>query len=238
MTIRAVLFDLDDTLFDHQASAGKGLSSFIHHLAKVPSADLLQRWFEVERTNFDRWLAGEISFPEQRRERLRQFLPLASIEVPALDAKLDEMFAVYLSRYEAAWTAFPDAANTLRTLIMRGFIVGVITNGNHVQQTQKIQRIGLGSLVHRIFSSELVGHAKPAVEAFLIPCESLQLTPQEVLYVGDNYRIDIEGARNAGLFALHLDRSTAEEADPQTLRTLTTLPTLLEKTPSYFVPGR
>lgn len=237
MTIRAVLFDLDDTLFDHQASATEGFTTFIHHLSSLPSESLLQCWFEVERTNYDRWLAGEISFSEQRRERLRQFLPAANIQVPTSEAELDEMFAIYLSHYEAAWTAFPDAADALRTLVGRGLMVSVLTNGNHVQQTQKIQRIGLGTLVHPIFSSESVGHAKPSVEAFLIPCESLQLSPQEVLYVGDNHRTDIEGARTAGLFALHLDRNNSGQG-PHTLHTLAALPTLLKMPPSNFMPGR
>jgi putative hydrolase of the HAD superfamily len=109
-------------------------------------------------------------------------------------------------------------------------LVGVMTNGNHVQQTKKIERIGLENLLDAIFSSEMVGHAKPSAEAFLIPCESLQVPPDEVLYVGDNYRMDVEGARNAGLSAIHLDRAAADPG-PRTVRTLTELPTILEKRP-------
>lgn len=201
------------------------------------SASLCQRRFDVERINYDRWLSGDISFLEQRRERLRQFLPLAGLQVPTSEQELDELFAAYPSRYEAAWTAFPDAPDALRLLADLGLVVGVMTNGNHVQQTQKIRRIGLESLVDPVFSSESLGHAKPSAEAFLIPCESLQLSPKEVLYIGDNYRVDIEGARGAGLSAIHLDRSNTGH-DPNALRTLTALPTLLETPFSQFPPGR
>jgi putative hydrolase of the HAD superfamily len=103
-------------------------------------------------------------------------------------------------------TAFRDAAPALQELGASGITVGVITNGNHHQQTSKIERIGLGRLMDGVFSSELTGYAKPAPEAFLIPCESMGISPAETLYVGDNYATDVAGATSAGLQALHLDR--------------------------------
>ncbi|ASN18725.1 HAD family hydrolase [Arthrobacter sp. YN] len=119
---------------------------------------------------------------------------------------MDELFTTYLENYENAWIAFPDAAPALKSLRVIGMPVGVITNGNHDQQTSKVKRIGLAPLLDRVFSSELTNHAKPAQEAFLQPCRSMNVSPTETLYVGDNYRVDIEGARNAGLKTLHLNR--------------------------------
>lgn len=87
--------------------------------------------------------------------------------------------------------------------------VGVITNGNHGQQTAKINRIGLGPLLDQVFSSEQTGYAKPAAGAFLDPCKSMGLSAAETLYVGDNYATDVAGARQAGLQAIHLDRDGA-----------------------------
>jgi putative hydrolase of the HAD superfamily len=130
---------------------------------------------------------------------------------------------------DEAWTAFPDAAPALLGLRAAGMPVGVVTNGNHDQQTSKINRIGLEPLIDRIFSSELTSHAKPAPEAFAEPCKSMQLWPAQTLYVGDNYRVDIEGARNAGLQAIHLNREgTRRMATIQSLAEL--LPLLIEGT--------
>jgi putative hydrolase of the HAD superfamily len=67
--IQAVLFDLDNTLFDHQASGRAGLKAFLRHLQATPSADLASSWFEIEQLSYDRFLSKEISFQEQRRER-------------------------------------------------------------------------------------------------------------------------------------------------------------------------
>ena len=204
--IQAVLFDLDNTLFDHQASGRAGLKAFLRHLQATPSADLASSWFEIEQLSYDRFLSKEISFQEQRRERLRQFLPMIGLTDPVEESQLDDLFVTYLQNYERAWTAFRDAEPALQELRASGITVGVITNGNHHQQTSKIERIGLGRLMDGVFSSELTGYAKPAPEAFLIPCESMGISPAETLYVGDNYATDVAGARNAGLQALHLDR--------------------------------
>ncbi|TNB69583.1 HAD family hydrolase [Arthrobacter sp. BB-1] len=86
------------------------------------------------------------------------------------------------------------------------------------QQRAKVKKIGLEPLVDRIFTSELIGHAKPASEAFLEPCKELNVSPAQVLYVGDNYTVDVEGARNAGLQAVHLARgSNPSEGSIQSL---------------------
>jgi putative hydrolase of the HAD superfamily len=222
--IRAVLFDLDNTLFDHPASARAGLDAFLRHLGTEQSEELTLSWLEIEQVNYDRFLSKELSFPEQRRERLRQFLPLTGLAIPQTDTGLDELFAIYLQNYEDAWTAFPDAAPAVWSLRDGGMPVGVVTNGNHNQQTAKINKIGLGQLVDRIFSSELTNHAKPAPEAFTQPCKSMNVSPALTLYVGDNYRVDIEGAQNAGLHAIHLNRDgTGDQGAIQSLAELAPL---------------
>ncbi|UKA73059.1 HAD family hydrolase [Arthrobacter sp. FW306-06-A] len=206
MEIRAVLFDLDNTLFDHPASVRTGVRLFLEHVGVGCSQELTSAWFRIEQANYDRYLAKELSFEEQRRERLREFRHLAGSDVPPTNWELDELFAKYVQSYEEAWTAFPDAVSTLRSIRAIGLPVGVVTNGNHKQQTAKISRTGLEGLLDGIFSSELMNHAKPEPEAFTLPCQSLNVLPSGTLYVGDNYRVDVEGARNAGLQALHLDR--------------------------------
>ncbi|MBD1539208.1 HAD family hydrolase [Arthrobacter sp. S13_S34] len=225
MEIRAVLFDLDNTLFDHAASARAGLDAFLQHLGTASTDDLARAWFQLEQSIYHRFLADELSFQEQRQERLRQFLPLAGRAVPVTDRLLDGLFDVYLQSYQDKWAAFPDAAPALRSLHDGGMPVGVITNGNHRQQTLKISKIGLGPLIRRTFSSESTGHAKPSPEAFIQPCKSLGISPAQALYVGDNFRVDVEGARSAGLQSIHLNR---DGGGPEgTIQSLTELIPLL-----------
>lgn len=225
MEIRAVLFDLDNTLFDHQASTCAAVNALLRHLGLDRSEELTRSWCDIENDVFDRFLAKELSLQEHRRERLRQFLPLAAISVPEKSSQLDELFAIFLKNYEDAWTAFPDAAHTLEKLRATGIPVAVITNGNLNQQTAKIQRTGLRPFVNQVFSSDVTDYAKPAPEAFLRPCKSMQVLPAHALYVGDNYRVDVEGARKAGLHAIFLEREGSRR--PGAIQSLIDLPPLL-----------
>jgi len=221
MHIRAVLFDLDNTLFDHSGSAHTALYAFAHNLGIILSDKLAQQWFDIEQACYDRFLNGGFSFQDQRRERLRRFFTCAGLPCPGTAVELDRIFATYLRKYEAAWTAFPDAAPALRQLHARGMTVGVITNGNHEQQQLKVHKTGLEPLLDAVFTSGQMGHAKPTRDAFLVPCKSLGLPPGQVLYVGDNYKVDVEGAQAAGLHAVHLDRkSPCRPASLSSLRQL------------------
>jgi FMN phosphatase YigB (HAD superfamily) len=74
--IEAVVFDLDDTLFDHRGSVRTALGAWLRGLGSVATDDLVEAWLRVEERHFPRWRSGEISWVEQRRERLRDFLPL------------------------------------------------------------------------------------------------------------------------------------------------------------------
>ncbi|MFD5277581.1 HAD family hydrolase [Pseudarthrobacter sp. NPDC058362] len=225
MEIRAVLFDLDDTLFDHQASSRAAVHTFLGQLGLNRSEELTRAWFDIENRVFDRFLAKQLSLQEHRRERLRQFLPLTTMSIPKKARQLDELFVLFLENYEDAWTAFPDAALALRTLNAAGVPVAVVTNGVLDQQSAKVRKIGLGPFVNQVFSSDATGYAKPAPEAFLKPCMSMQVSPAQGLYVGDNYRVDVEGAQNAGLHAIFLDREGPRH--PGSIQSLSDLPPLL-----------
>ena len=102
------MFDLDDTLFDHTGSTRRALCAWLSTLDVVPSALLAEDWFAAEKCHFEAWRAGVISFDEQRRRRLRDFLPLIRRPV-GTDAALDSVFAGYLHCYEESWQAFDDA---------------------------------------------------------------------------------------------------------------------------------
>ena len=90
--MKAVIFDLDNTLFDHTASATYAIRSWVPELGGTPSDELVAQWFVIEDRNYDQWLAGALTHQGQRRGRLRDFLPLIGHPVPPTDAELDQLF--------------------------------------------------------------------------------------------------------------------------------------------------
>lgn len=205
--MKAVIFDLDNTLFDHTGSATYAIRTWISELGGTPSEELLAQWFAIEDRNFNAFLAGELTHQEQRRGRLRDFLPLLGLAVPPSDAELDEFFTGYLHHYTNSWTAFPDARPALEVARGNGWRIGVLTNGSTRQQNAKLRAIGLADLVDVVCTTESLGASKPARETYLRTCEALGTDPAETLMIGDNLELDVLGAQAAGLTARHLDRA-------------------------------
>ncbi len=221
MRLTAVLFDLDGTLLDHQAASIAAVNSWLasYGISQTEIEAVVPYWFELEQRHYSAWRAGEISFHEQRRRRTRDFFHAVGITVQARD--LDAVFTDYLTGYEAAWTAFDDAAPALHRIAATGLRIGVLTNGDHAQQTAKLAAIGLIDHCGPVLASSVLPAAKPDPRAFTEACSRLGADPARALMVGDNYEIDVLGARAAGLPAVHLDRSAeCPEPDSDRISTL------------------
>ncbi|MEU9256250.1 HAD family hydrolase [Streptomyces sp. NPDC048270] len=205
MPIRAVLWDIDDTLFDYTGADAAGLS---RHLAAERIAErygtpaqALALWREITDRNWARFAAGEGTFQGQRRDRVREFL-----ERPAMtDGEADAWFDQYVAHYKAAWTVFPDVVPVLDALAA-DYRHGVLTNSSTVNQDPKLRDLGLRDRFEVLVCAVELGISKPEAGAFLAACEALGLPPADVAYVGDQPEIDARGARDAGLLAIWLDR--------------------------------
>ncbi|SDE09442.1 HAD family hydrolase [Auraticoccus monumenti] len=205
-SITTVIFDLDGTLFDHQASAALGVAGLTEQLGAQSTADLEAAWFAAEDRHVQSWASGACGWQEQRRRRLRDYLPLVGVEAPDDEAELDRLFAVYLDCCQRSWSAFPDAAPALRAVRAAGYQVAVLTNGQRQQQLAKLERIALLQLVGPVWATDDLGVAKPDPKTYLTVCDHLGVSPSETVYVGDNFAHDVEGAEGAGLRAAFLDR--------------------------------
>ncbi len=196
----AVLFDLDDTLLDYTAARDAGFATWIAERDPARSPDDLAEWQVLEDRHFRRYSAGEISFGEQRRARLRAFWPHLGV---APEAELDEMYQTYVVHMEAAWSAVPHAAEVVRALAAR-MPVGVLTNGHHAMQARKLRLLGLEG-VALFASSELVA-PKPDARAYEAACTGLGVPTTRTVMVGDDIINDVQGALLAGLSAVWFDR--------------------------------
>ncbi|WP_245681913.1 HAD family hydrolase [Actinomadura kijaniata] len=211
----AVLFDLDDTLFDHGGAAAEAVAR------ALPGADPA-RWARLTRQTMDRYLAGELTFAEQRRVRVRAFARESGLGEWD-DARAGAWFAEYLARYEAAWRLFPDVGPALAALRRAGTRLGVVTNGDPAQQRAKLERLGLDAALSCVVISGEVGAAKPDPEIFRIACARLGLPPERVTHVGDRLDVDALAAESAGLRGVWLDRSGRAAPPGLTVERITSL---------------
>ncbi|MCX4864184.1 HAD family hydrolase [Streptomyces sp. NBC_00825] len=204
MGIRAVLWDIDDTIFDYTTADRLGMHKHLEHEGLPDGYENVEQalvvWRELTDVHWARFAAGETDFQGQRRERVREFLSR-----PLGDAEADGWFARHAAHYEAAWSLFPDVLPTL-DLLADGFRHAVLSNAGIHNQDRKLRRLGVRDRFEAMVCAVELGISKPDAGAFHAGCEALALEPREVAYVGNEPDIDAGGAAAAGLMGIWLDR--------------------------------
>jgi HAD superfamily hydrolase (TIGR01549 family) len=198
--LRAVLFDLDDTLFDHRRSARAALSEL--HRIHGRGTDLDA--FEIQHTKFlevmhAEVLAGRVGLDEARRERFRRVFLAFGLTLE--DAEVDAVASAYRSGYMLARRALDGAAGLLLALRPHARI-GIVTNNLLEEQRDKLAFCGLASGVDALIASEDVGVSKPDPRIFKIALERLGVRAGDAVMVGDSWSHDIVGATHAGIRAI------------------------------------
>lgn len=99
---------------------------------------------------------------------------------------------------------FPDVTVALKSLSKTRLIRGVITDGLSVKQSEKLIRLKLYRLFTpgTIFISDEIGISKPNIKLYQRVCNELNLSPSEVMYVGDDPVNDIDPAKALGMLTV------------------------------------
>lgn len=131
----------------------------------------------------------------------------AGVIVDALDAPaLDLPSAREAMLAAIRFSAFRDAAPTLRDLRRRGLRLVVASNWD-VSLADVLDRAGLATLVDGVVSSAEVGAPKPSPQLFEAALERAGVAARRALHVGDSVAGDVDGARAAGLRAVLIQRA-------------------------------
>ena len=172
---------------------------------------------------YERYMAGELTFIEQRILRVQRAYGLAS--VPASGAlALTGWCKATNPMFEAPRSPSQTFTRTLRRYPALRGPFGAVSNNVAAYQRQKLRLAGL-DMFEVVIGSDTAGAPKPDAAPFLAGCEQLGTAPGRTLYVGDNLINDVVGVRNAGLPAVLLDRGArhknSESARVENLTELT-----------------
>jgi len=198
--IRAITLDLDDTLWPVWPTIERAEAVLHDWLTQHAPATAAR--FDVKGLRALRNAVGA-EHPDQvhdlswlRKTSLERALALAG-EDPALAHPAFEVFFDHRQRV----TLFDEVPRALAELARR-YPVLALTNGN-----SDLQRIGLAQHFQGVMTAREFGVGKPAPVFFHAACEQLGLPPEQVLHVGDDWALDVEGAHAAGLPSVWLHRA-------------------------------
>lgn len=202
------MFDIDDTLVDlHQAMKDAMIAAsrpLVPHLG-AGDWDAFAAMYMADADHFyDRYVAGEFTFAEQRGLRARAVM--AQFGVSGFDSAAEQRWIADFEEAQPAYIrAYPDVVPVLDALDAAGVPYGAVSNNVHDYQRAKLDVAGL-SRIRVLVGIDTVDAAKPDPRVFAEGCRLLGTTPAQTLYVGDNYVIDAEGSSQAGLQGVWLDR--------------------------------
>jgi putative hydrolase of the HAD superfamily len=200
VSIRAVLFDVDGTLYHQQPlrllMAGElGTVPWIHQAPwHVP-----RLWRMLSAFRRVREELRALGLPEQPLARLQYDMAAAEAGVPAaaMEAAVEEWIyrrpLKYLPR-----VARRGMADVLASLAGRGLSVGVFSD---YPVADKLQALGIGQAMTVALEATApeVNAFKPHPRGLVLACERWGLAPSEVVYVGDRFDVDGESALRAGM---------------------------------------
>jgi HAD superfamily hydrolase (TIGR01662 family) len=147
---------------------------------------------------------------------------LAELGVPAHDAA-QQTYAREIESWfsrPGVMRPYPEVVGVLTRLRALGYRLGVVSNWSWNLRDRVVQ-VGLADFFELVWASAYAGCNKPHPRIFRQALEQMALSPGRVLYVGDSYRHDVVGARNAGLDAAWLVRDgAADDPDCPVIRDL------------------
>ncbi|WP_433874191.1 HAD family hydrolase [Sinomonas atrocyanea] len=209
--VRGVLLDIDETVVDLEGAMDRALREvsgpLLPHLGEDEWVTFCRIFTRGSDDIYDRYIAGEITFAQQRVLRAERCLAhFGAAFVSGAQA------ASWLEAYETAQPtyvrAFDDVHPFLDALEAAGIAYGAVSNNVHDYQRAKLDTAGL-ERIRILVGIDAVGAAKPDPAIFHEGLRRLGTTAEETVYVGDNPAHDVVGAAGAGLRGIWLNRRSA-----------------------------
>ena len=210
--IKAVIFDLDNTLYDYNVNdviAMRALCAFAKENFNLDEESFRKVYTEARRIVKTRLTEGAA-------QHNRMLFFQAALELIGKNPfhYAAEMYETYWGTFLKNMTLYDGALEFLQSLKTEDFKIAICTDMTAHIQYRKIKRLGISDLIDVIVTSEEVGFEKPSPLIFERVLEKLKVEANEAAYFGDSFRKDIEGSANCGMkpFYFIADREVNERA--------------------------
>lgn len=195
-----IFFDLDRTLWDFDSSAEMAFTELFekYNLKEkgIESIKVMQKAYNVHNEQlWELYRHGKIE--KEVLRSLRFQLTFADFGI-ADEGLAEKVGNDYLAISPLKVSLFPNAFETLQYL-QKKYILHLITNGFSEVQFIKLKASGLEKYFIEIITSEEAGVKKPDVKIFEYSLQKSGAKANESLMVGDDYEVDVLGAKNAGI---------------------------------------
>ena len=205
-TLKAVLFDMDNTLFDFVAAKLVACKEILSYIGRG-KGDIAEEPSEL----FEYFLRGVYGFEDY--ENIRDYMQERKLFTAQGYRQCCE---IYEREKLQNLKLYPGVRDTLDELKKMGLKLAIITDADSYHALARLTRVGLLDYFDLLVAADMTGTKKPDPAHFLFALEALGIKPGESLVVGDSIRRDMIPARKLGLktaYASYGDWRPAEETD-------------------------
>ncbi|XP_018428589.1 PREDICTED: N-acylneuraminate-9-phosphatase [Nanorana parkeri] len=233
--IKAIFFDLDNTLIDTSGASKKAIEEVVQLLKdksqfKEDEIRLICNKFQA-RLLHETFDPSEITIDHLRVLHWEKSMQ----EIKPGDYKdlAKESYALWKTKRLQLMTLSESTKNMLCDLRKSTRLV-LLTNGERQVQREKIEACGVSAFFDAIVVGGEHSEEKPAPSIFLHCCDLVSVKPEDCVMVGDNLDTDIQGGLNAGLKAtIWLTKNPQVNSNPSptphyTIHSLNDLPKVLQ----------
>jgi len=235
--IRAVLFDLGGTLYDHTTLEPGDRESLIELARWAGVGAEPEAIHRTYRAALKRVFYAYLPRPYYLHRDLFRDALLGMAEdfgVTLEEEQIERYHAVQRERRERNFALREGVPETLKALRARGLHLGMVSNVDEDQLGHMVELGRLDRYFDSLLSSEKAGSCKPDLAIFAEALRRSGCTPEETLFVGDSIHQDIEGANRAGLRSVliwhRVDREPPDR-DPRPHHVIRRIPELLQLVP-------
>lgn len=200
--IKAVFFDLDDTLYD--------TSGFAKLARRAAINVMIDAGLPLSSDEAYRMLKGIISEKGSNYDKHFNVLTkrVFGEEKPLLIAL--GMITYHNVKF-ALLRLFPETMSTLIYLKSKGYHLGVISNGVTIKQWEKLIRLGLHHFFDEVVTSQEAGVEKPDERIFQLALDKMGCKAEKSVMIGNKFSDDISGAINIGMSAILVNSNLTEK---------------------------
>lgn len=192
MPIKAIIFDLDNTLVNRKRAFKKYTEEFIDEFVII-----------TESTNRDEIIEYiRIADRDGYRKKHELYEDLMKNLKMKNDVTIEGLLGYWFSEFHKSTELMDGAIDILEELKNKQIKLGLITNGSTKSQNLKIDQVRIRGYFDNIIVSDEVQIKKPDKRIFELATEKLGVEPGCCLYVGDHPVNDVKGAIDAGLRAV------------------------------------
>lgn len=198
-----LLIDLDDTLLNFKESEKHALEKVLEKYNIPNTKDNIELYSNINKSYWEKFERKEISREKLMVERYKDFFNLLKVEADSFE-EVNNLYFSWLKEF-----AFPyeETYDFLSECLRRNINLYLCSNGENIVQERRIELSSLNKYFKKIYISQEIGYFKPDKKFFDFVLKDAKLSNDQVFMLGDSLTSDIQGAFNASIKSIWLNRN-------------------------------